>query len=102
MRAMTGQPKATKPRPAPREGGGISPVAIVLPSVVSGVGAVFILLAVLVNQSIVQDVALSVGVILLWLDFFITMAVLRHALRSIDRRLRRLEARGGGGDDSGR
>lgn len=66
---------------------------IVLPSIVSGIGVVFILLAVLVNQRVVQDVFLCLGVILLWADFFITMAILRHALRSVDRRLRRIEAR---------
>lgn len=71
---------------------------IVLPSIVSGLGVAFILGAVLVNQRVVQDVFLCVGVILLWLDFFITMAILRHALRSIDRRLRRLEARIYGSD----
>ncbi|MGE5594655.1 MAG: hypothetical protein ACM3S1_01320 [Hyphomicrobiales bacterium] len=66
---------------------------IVLPSVVSGLGVAFILMAVLINQRVVQDICLCIGVILLWLDFFITMAILRHALRSIDRRLRRIEAR---------
>lgn len=69
-------------------------VLIVLPSIVSGIGVVFILLAVLVNQRVVQDVFLCLGVILLWADFFITMAILRHALRSVDRRLRRIEAHG--------
>jgi len=73
-------------------------VLIVLPSVVSGIGVAFILAAVLVNQRVVQDIFLCLGVILLWLDFFITMAILRHALRSIDRRLRRLEARVYGSD----
>ncbi|MCC7364947.1 MAG: hypothetical protein IT303_11305 [Dehalococcoidia bacterium] len=65
---------------------------IVLPSIVSGIGVLFVLLAVLINQRIVQDIFLCLGVVLLWLDFFITMAILRHALRSIDRRLRRIEA----------
>lgn len=65
---------------------------IVLPSIVSGIGVLFVLLAVLINQQVVQDVFLCVGVVLLWLDFFITMAILRRSLRSIDRRLRRIEA----------
>lgn len=65
---------------------------IVLPSIVSGIGVLFVLLAVIINQRVVQDVFLCLGVVLLWLDFFITMAILRHALRSIDRRLRRIEA----------
>lgn len=66
---------------------------IVLPSIVSGIGVAFVLAAVLVNQQIVQDVFLCLGVSLLWADFFITMAILRHSLRSIDRRLRRIESR---------
>ena len=65
---------------------------IVLPSIVSSIGVLFVLLAVLINQRVVQDIFLCLGVVLLWLDFFITMAILRHALRSIDRRLRRIEA----------
>lgn len=66
---------------------------IVLPSVVSGIGLAFILAAILVNQQIVQDVFLCLGASLLWLDFFVTMAILRHSYRSIDRRLRRIESR---------
>lgn len=65
---------------------------IVLPSIVSGLGVAFVLVAILVNQQIVQDVFLSVGVSLLWADFFVTMAIFRHTVRSIDRRLRRIEA----------
>lgn len=64
---------------------------IVLPSIVSGIGVAFILAAVLVNQRVVQDIFLCVGVGMLWADFFVTMAILRHALRSVDRRLRRIE-----------
>jgi hypothetical protein len=67
-------------------------VLIVLPSIVSGLGVAFVLVAILVNQQIVQDVFLSVGVSLLWADFFVTMAIFRHTVRSIDRRLRRIEA----------
>jgi len=64
---------------------------IVLPSIVSGIGVAFILAAVLVNQRVVQDIFLCVGVTMLWADFFVTMAILRHALRSVDRRLRQIE-----------
>lgn len=64
---------------------------IVLPSLVSGVGVAFILAAILVNNTILRDVFLCLGVVLLWLDFFVTMAIFRHSIRSIDRRLNRLE-----------
>ncbi|MBI2765125.1 MAG: hypothetical protein HYX53_04345 [Chloroflexi bacterium] len=66
---------------------------IVLPSIVSGIGVAFVLAAILVNQQVVQDVFLSTGVSLLWADFFVTMAIFRRSMRSIDRRLRRIEAR---------
>jgi len=68
-------------------------VLIVLPSVVSGIGVAFILAALFIDHELIRNIMLAIGVILLWLDFFITMAILRHALRSIDRRLRRLESR---------
>lgn len=64
---------------------------IVLPSLVSGVGVAFILAAILVNNTILRDVFLCLGVVLLWLDFFVTMAIFRHSIRSIDRRLNRIE-----------
>ena len=88
---MTAEPGAVRTR-VERRDRGLSPVAIVLPSVVSGIGVFFILLALLINHRIIQDICLTIGLVLLWLDFFITMAILRHALRNIDRRLRRLEA----------
>ncbi|GAB4328670.1 MAG: hypothetical protein Kow0010_12670 [Dehalococcoidia bacterium] len=65
---------------------------IVLPSLVSGVGVAFILVAILVDQSIVRDVALVLGAFLLWLDFFVTMAIFRYSMRNMDRRLRHIEA----------
>ena len=34
----------------------------------------------------------SLGALLLWLDFFITMAIFRRTVRSIDGRLRRIES----------
>lgn len=64
---------------------------IVLPSLVSGVGVAFILAAILVNNTILRDVFLCAGVVLLWLDFFVTMAIFRHSIRSIDRRLNSME-----------
>jgi hypothetical protein len=39
-----------------------------------------------------HTVYLPLGGLLLWLDFFITMAIFRRSVRSIDRRLRRIEA----------
>ena len=42
---------------------------------------------------LVRDVSLSLGVVLLWLDFFITMAIFRRTVRDIDGRLKRIEER---------
>jgi hypothetical protein len=67
-------------------------VLIVLPSVVSGIGIAFVVTGVLVDHEILRGVFLSVGLFLLWLDVFLTMAVMRRVLRSVDRRLRRIEA----------
>lgn len=69
---------------------------IVLPSIVSGIGLAFVLAAILVNQQILQDVFLCLGASMLWADFFVTMAIFRHSMRDIDRRLRRIEAGSGG------
>lgn len=66
---------------------------IVLPSIVSGAGVILILLAIIIDQDVVRAVCLSLGVILLWLDFFITMAIFRHTVREIDDRLKRIEER---------
>ena len=66
---------------------------IVLPSVVSGIGVLLILLGIVVDDRLIRDIALSVGVVLLWLDFFITMAIFRRTVRVIDGRLRRIEER---------
>lgn len=64
---------------------------IVLPSLVSAVGIVFLLLGVFIDEQVIRIVFVTVGVLLLWADFFISMAILRHSVRSIDGRLRRLE-----------
>lgn len=66
---------------------------IVLPSVVSGIGVVLLLVGIFVDQSIVRFVCISLGALLLWLDFFITMAIFRYHVRAINGRLRRLEER---------
>jgi hypothetical protein len=70
-----------------------TPVLVVVPSLVSGVGVVFILLAIIFDAAVFRAICLSVGVVLLWLDFFITMAIFRYTVRSIDRRLGDLERR---------
>ena len=69
----------------------VSPALVVLPSLVSGVGVGFILAAILVNGQILRDIFLCLGVVLLWADFFITMAIFRFTVRSIETRLRRME-----------
>ncbi|HMS58200.1 MAG TPA: hypothetical protein PKA49_05040 [Tepidiformaceae bacterium] len=69
---------------------------IVLPSIVSGIGLAFVLAAILVNQQILRDVFLCLGASMLWADFFVTMAIFRHSMRDIERRLRRIEAATGG------
>ena len=66
---------------------------IVLPSIVSGIGVVLILLGIVIDERVVRDVCLSLGVILLWLDFFITMAIFRRTVRDIDSRLHNIEER---------
>lgn len=66
---------------------------IVLPSVVSGIGVLLVLLGITVDNDVVRKLALSAGVILLWMDFFITMAIFRRTVRSIDSRLKHIEER---------
>ena len=66
---------------------------IVLPSVVSGIGVLLILLGIVVDDRLIRDIALSIGVVLLWLDFFITIAIFRRTVRVIDGRLKRIEER---------
>lgn len=66
---------------------------VVLPSVVSGVGVVLVLVGIFVDHIFLRDVSLAAGVLLLWSDFFITMAIFRRTVRDIDSRLRTIEAR---------
>lgn len=68
---------------------------IVVPSLLSGAGVAFILVAVLVDHQIVRDVFAVTGAIMLWFDFFVTMAIIRYSLRSLDRRVAALERRDG-------
>ncbi len=67
---------------------------IVVPSLLSGVGIAFILAAIMVNHEIIQNAFMIVGAVMLWFDFFVTMAIIRYSLRSLDRRLSVLEKRG--------
>ncbi|HEY5475725.1 MAG TPA: hypothetical protein VIK11_03325 [Tepidiformaceae bacterium] len=83
----------TKPEPRSPARHTPTPVLVVLPSLVSGVGVIFILVAIIFDAAVVRAVCLSIGVVLLWLDFFITMAIFRYTVRSIDRRLGDLERR---------
>ena len=69
----------------------MAPVLIVVPSLISGLGLSFLLVAYLSNNQIVTDVFFVTGAILLFLDFFVTMALFRYTVRNIDGRLRRLE-----------
>jgi hypothetical protein len=66
---------------------------IVLPSLVSGAGLAFIIVAIWVDPTWVRNLCLSLGIALLWLDLFVTMAIFRRSFRNIDRRIRRIEAR---------
>ena len=66
---------------------------IVLPSIVSGIGAALILVGIVVDDEVIRDVSLSLGVVLLWLDCYITMAIGRRTVRDIDGRLKRIEER---------
>ncbi len=72
---------------------------IVLPSIVSAIGVAFVVVGVVVNHEVIRAVFLSVGLLLLWLDVFLTMALMRRALCTIDRRLRRIEAALCSGED---
>ncbi len=73
---------------------------IVVPSLLSGVGIAFILAAILVNHQIIQDAFMIVGAVMLWFDFFVTMAIIRYSLRSLDRRIAVIEERGEDEEDS--
>lgn len=92
---------ATPPR---RERDVAGPVLIVVPSLLSGAGLVLILISIFLDNEIAQQTLLTIGVILLWVEFFTTMVIFRYSLRSINRRLRRIElgmdrAEGGNGDN---
>jgi hypothetical protein len=65
---------------------------VVLPSIVSGVGVALVFLGIIIEDTLIRDICLALGVLLLWLDFFITMAIFRRTVRNIDRRLERIES----------
>jgi hypothetical protein len=67
-------------------------VLIVLPSIISAIGVAFVVVGVVVSHEIIRAIFLSVGLFLLWIDVFLTLAVMRRAMRNVDRRLRRIEA----------
>lgn len=81
------------PNPPGSGGSQLQPVLVVVPSLISGAGLAFVLVALVVDHAIVRPLFLALGVTLMWLDFFVTMAIFRYYVRSIDRRLRRIEAR---------
>jgi hypothetical protein len=64
---------------------------IVLPSIVSGIGVILLLVGIFVDQAAVRFAGITLGALLLWLDFFITMAIFRYHVRAINTRLGRLE-----------
>ena len=64
---------------------------IVLPSIVSGLGVEFLLTGIFVDQTLLRVIFVSIGALLLWLDFFITMAIFRFTVRDINRRLSNIE-----------
>lgn len=65
---------------------------IVLPSIVSAIGVAFVVVGVVVSQEIIRAIFLSLGLLMLWFDVFLTLAVMRRAMRNVDRRLKRIEA----------
>ena len=65
---------------------------IVLTSIISAIGVAFVVVGVVVSQEVVRAVFLSIGLLLLWSDVFLTLAFVRRSLRNVDRRLRRIEA----------
>ena len=67
---------------------------VVVPSLLSGAGLGFIIVALLANNQVIQDIFVIVGAVMLWFDFFVTMAVIRYSLRNLDRRIRALELKG--------
>jgi hypothetical protein len=68
-------------------------VLIVLPSIVSGLGVLLLLLGVFIDETVLRVIFISAGAILLWLDFFITMAIFRFTVRDINQKLQVIEER---------
>ena len=74
-----------------RPGTGSVIALIVVPSLLSGAGLAFLLVAFLINNLLVRDIFLVIGAVFLWFDFFFSMAVIRYTLRSLDIRVANLE-----------
>ncbi|MCH2655952.1 MAG: hypothetical protein MKZ84_00075 [Dehalococcoidia bacterium] len=74
-----------------RPGAGSVIALIVVPSLLSGAGLAFLLVAFLVNNLLVRDFFLIFGAVFLWFDFFFSMAVIRYTLRSLDARVSNIE-----------
>lgn len=99
MPRATAGPDNGMSRTGARPRRGLAPVLIVVPSLISAAGLVFILVSYLSNNQIVTDVFFVLGAILLFLDFFITMAIFRFTVRNIDARLSHIEQLLGGGQE---
>ena len=82
---MAPETKSTRP------GTGSVIALIVVPSLLSGAGLAFLLVAFLINNLLVRDIFLIFGAVFLWFDFFFSMAVIRYTLRSLDSRVANLE-----------
>jgi hypothetical protein len=66
-------------------------VFIAIPSFVSAVGIVLVIVAISLGDNVARQVLLVIGLGLVWFDFFVGMAHQRRALRDIDQRLRAIE-----------
>ncbi len=82
---MSQEPESTRP------GTGSVIALIVVPSLLSGAGLAFLLVAFLINNLLVRDIFLIFGAVFLWFDFFFSMAVIRYTLRSLDYRVSNIE-----------
>ncbi|MGE3075649.1 MAG: hypothetical protein AB7N24_18185 [Dehalococcoidia bacterium] len=66
---------------------------VVLPSIVSGIGVLLVLIGIFIDHGFLRNLCLATGVLLLWSDFFITMAIFRRTVRTIESQLARIESR---------
>jgi len=100
VHASDGAARLVTHEPRPRRG--LAPVLIVVPSLISASGLIFVLVAYLSNNQIVTDVFAVLGAILLFSDFFVTMAIFRFTVRNIDSRLSNIERLLSGGEEGDR